>query len=462
MADLRARIEAIWRIESPRILGRLARMLRDLGQAEDLAHDSVLAALETWPRTGVPENPGAWLMTTARNRAIDAIRRAERYKQKLAEHAAANQAATNGAAPYGDQQSDRARGSGTGDPAAWASHSAADPQSDWPEDFLQPGQPAPDDILGLMFATCHPVLSLDARASLCLKILGGLSTAEIARAYFVKEQTIAQRIVRAKRSLSQAGVAFEVPAGRGLTARLDSVLEVIYLVFNEGYSASSGSTLLRPQLCDEAMRLGRMLATRLGQISEVHGLLALMEIQASRLPARMDADGKPVLLAQQNRSKWDQLLIRRGLSGLDRARTAAERQGSEIRLGTYALQAEIAACHARARIFEDTDWGRIAELYAELGRRAPSPIVELNRAVALSMAQGPEAGLRHLSLIENDPALRDYYLLPAVRGDFLLRQKRSAEAATQFRQAAALCENEAERQLLLNRAAEADCGLHTD
>jgi RNA polymerase sigma factor (sigma-70 family) len=405
-------IEAVWRIESARVIAGLTRIVRDVGLAEDLAQEALLAALEQWPDSGVPPNPGAWLMATAKYRAIDLFRRntlIDRKHEELGREVAALE----------NMVPDLA--------------SALD-------------DPVGDDLLRLIFISCHPVLTTEARTALTLRLLGGLTTEEIARAFLVPEPTIAQRIVRAKRTLAEKKVPFEVPRGTNLDARLSSVLEVIYLIFNEGYSATVGDDLMRPSLCEEALRLGRILAELAPQEPEVHGLVALMEIQASRSRARVNAAGEPVLLLDQNRAQWDQLLIRRGLAGLERAaRTSGAR-------GTYTVQAEIAACHARARTPEETDWSRIVALYGELARLAPSPVVELNRAVAVAMAFGPEAGLELVDALMSEPSLRSYHLLPSVRGDFLVKLGRSAEASKEFECAASLTRNSRERDLLLERA----------
>ena len=407
-------VEAVWRIESARLIAGLARLLRDVGVAEELAQDALVAALEQWPAEGVPSNPGAWLMAVAKRRAIDLIRRNERLERKVAE--LGHELAT----------------SGDPDIADMAAH---DP------DHIE------DDLLRLVFVACHPVLSTEARVALTLRLLGGLTTDEIARAFLVAEPTVAQRIVRAKRTLAQAGVSFEVPGRAERPARLASVLEVIYLIFNEGYSATAGDDWIRPALCEEALRLGRILAGLMPAEPEVHGLVALMEIQASRLRARVDPHGEPILLLDQDRSRWDQLLIRRGLAALERVNALGGIAGP------YGLQAAIAACHARARTPEETDWPLIARLYEELARLTPSPVVELNRAVALGMAYGPQAGLDLVDQLVGDPALKAYHLLPSVRGDLLAKLGRRAEAREEFQRAAALTRNERERRLLLNRAA---------
>jgi RNA polymerase sigma factor (sigma-70 family) len=406
-------IDAIWRIESARIVAGLARIVRDVGLAEDLAHDALVAALEQWPESGVPENPGAWLMATAKHRALDRLRRDKRLKRKHAELARELEAQER-AVPDSDAAIDVEIG---------------------------------DDLLRLVFTCCHPVLSSDARVALTLRLLGGLTTDEIARAYLVPEPTIAQRIVRAKRTLTEERVAFEVPRGLELDARLASVLEVVYLVFNEGYTATSGVDWMRPALCEEALRLGRILAELAPGEPEVHGLVALMEIQASRSRARIGPGGEPVLLLDQDRAKWDHLLVRRGLAALDRA----EKLGGEP--GFYVLQAAIAACHARARTGAETDWERIVLLYEALARREPSPVVELNRAVAVGMARGPAAGLELVEALASDPALGSYHLLASVRGDLLFKLGRLAEARVEFERAASLTRNSRERDLLLARAA---------
>lgn len=410
-------IAAVWRIESARIVATVARRVHDLGLAEELAQDALVAALEHWPIDGLPDNPAAWLMTTARNRALDHLRHrqmAEARHEDLARDLDALEALT---VPDFVDALDAARQDDIG-----------------------------DDLLRLMFTACHPILSTEARTALTLKLLGGLTTHEIARAYLVPEPTVAQRIVRAKRSLSEANVPFEVPRGPALPERLPAVLEVVYLIFNEGYTATSGRDWMRPALCDEALRLGRMLAELAPDLAEVHGLVALMEIQASRLAARVDAQGQAILLADQNRARWDHLLIRRGLTALARA------QALQQPIGSYRLQAEIAACHARAHSASATDWTRIAALYAELMRVAPSPVVELNRAVAVSMAQGPAAGLTLVEALLGDKALQRYHWLPAVRGDLLHKLGRMDEAREAFLRAAELAGNERERAVLLARA----------
>lgn len=403
-------IEAIWRIESARIIACVARILGDIGLAEDLAQDALLIAVERWPSEGIPAKPGAWLMTTARRRAIDRLRRDKALERKY---------------------ETIAREMDMNDDAAY--------DSVLDEDYG-------DDMLRLIVTACHPILSTEARVALTLRLLGGLTTEEIARAYLVSEATVAQRIVRAKRTLAEARVPFEVPPKVEMTGRLSSVLEVIYLMYNEGYSASSGSSWMRPMLCVEALRLGRILAGIVPDNPEVHGLVALMEIQSSRFKARVKANGEPVLLLEQNRGLWDHLLIRRGLAALERA----QRIGGP--LGPYALQAAIAACHARAGTAEDTDWVRISALYDALAQVTPSPIIELNRAVALSMAFGPEIGLEIVDALMNEPLLQRYHLLPSVRGDLLLKLGRQSEAGDEFRRAASLAQNERERELLLKRA----------
>ncbi|HLM68608.1 MAG TPA: RNA polymerase sigma factor [Longimicrobium sp.] len=408
-------IDAVWRIESARVIAGVARMVNgDVGLAEDLAQDALLAALETWPRTGVPDNPGAWLMQTAKRRAIDMFRRNRMLDRKHAQIGHELEARIESSVPDLDAQLD---------------------------------DPIGDDLLRLVFTCCHPVLTQEARVALTLRMLGGLTTEEIARAFLVPVPTVAQRIVRAKKTLAEARVPFEVPRGPELAERLSSVLGVIYLVFNEGYSATAGDDWMRPALCEDALRLGRILAELAPREPEVHGLVALMEIQASRLRARTNAQGEPILLLDQDRGRWDQLLIRRGLAALERA----EALGGA--LGPYALQAAIAACHARARAPEDTEWARIAALYAALSQQAPSPVVELNRAVALSMAFGPAAGLQLVDTLMAEPSLKSYHLLPAVRGDFLVKLGRLDEARAELERAASLTQNARERALLLERAA---------
>ncbi|MBU7571819.1 MAG: RNA polymerase sigma factor [Hydrogenophaga sp.] len=411
-------IATVWRLESARITASVARVVRDIGVAEELAQDALVAALEHWPRDGVPDNPAAWLMTTAKRRALDHLRHRQMADEKHDGIAADLEALGATHVPDFVDALDEARQDDIG-----------------------------DDLLRLVFTACHPVLSTDARVALTLKLLGGLTTHEIARAFLVPEATIAQRIVRAKRTISEAGVPFEVPRGDALGERLASVLEVVYLVFNEGYTATSGGDWMRPALCDEALRLGRMLAGIAPQQPEVHGLLALMEIQASRTAARTDAKGRPVLLADQDRSRWDHLLIRRGLAALDRA----DLLGAEP--GPYHLQAAIAACHARPVRSADTDWARIAALYGELARVAPSPVVELNRAVAISMHAGPAAGLVLVDALLKNKALRQYHWLPSVRGDLLAKLGRGGEARAEFERAADLAGNEREKAFLRARAA---------
>jgi RNA polymerase sigma factor (sigma-70 family) len=415
VADAKRAIEAVWRIESARLIAGLARMVGDVGLAEDLAQDALVAAMEKWPQSGVPENPGAWLMATAKNRAIDRMRRESTYERKLEE------VGRDTGALFALERSEF--------------EAAADDEIG-------------DDLLALIFTCCHPLLSREARVALTLRLLGGLTTAEIARAFLVAEATVAQRLVRAKRTLRDAKVPFEVPRGAELDERLPSVLEVVYLVFNEGYAASAGEDWVRQDLCEEALRLGRILAELAPEEPEVHGLTALLEIQASRNAARRGPDGEPVLLLDQDRGRWDPLLIVRGRRALERAE---ELPGP---LGPYGLQAAIAACHAQALRAQETDWVRIAALYDALAQIQPSPIVELNRAVALGMAFGPEAGLELLEQIADDPALANYHLLPSVRGDLLEKAGQHEEAATEFRRAAELTENARERELLLSRAAK--------
>ena len=419
-AATHAAIEAVWRIESPRLIAGLARMVRDVGRAEELAQEALLTALERWPGAGVPDNPGAWLMASAKNRAIDELRRDRMHARKHQE---------------------------LGHELATLGEAAVAPDLDAALD-----DDVGDDLLRLVFVACHPVLSTEARVALTLRLLGGLTTEEIARAFLVSEPTIAQRIVRAKRALAEALVPFEVPRGAELAARLTSVLEVVYLIFNEGYAATAGDDWMRPELCEDALRLGRILAGLAPDEPEVHGLVALMEIQASRASARVGPGGEPILLMDQNRARWDRLLIRRGLAALDRA----------VALGggarPYALQAAIAACHARAATPEATDWQRIATLYGVLGQVAPSPIVELNRAVAVSMADGPAAGLSVIDAVKDEPALASYHLLPAVRGDLLAKLGRLEEARREFERAASLTRNTRERAVLSERAAACASG----
>ncbi|MFD6192280.1 RNA polymerase sigma factor [Streptomyces sp. NPDC060275] len=411
-----AAFETVFRLESPRVIAGVARLVRDVGIAEELTQDALVAALEQWPRDGVPDNPGAWLMTTARRRAVDLIRRRETYARKLAEI-------------------------GRDLPA-----SAPPPEEPaGPEDI-------DDDLLRLVFTACHPVLSAEARIALTLRLLGGLTTPEIARARLVPEPTVAQRIVRAKRTLARKNVAFEVPYGPDRAARLGSVLEVIYLIFNEGYAATAGDDWLRPALCEDALRLARVLSALMPKEPEVHGLTALLEFQSSRTAARTDPDGEPVLLRDQNRRRWNRLLIARGVTALGHAHATTGVGGP----GPYALQAAIAACHATALTYQETDWPRIATLYGLLAARAPSPVVELNRAVAVSMAEGPAPALALVDALAAEPALRDYHLLPSVRGDLLLRLDRTAEAREEFERAASLTRNARERALLRRRAREAE------
>jgi RNA polymerase sigma factor (sigma-70 family) len=411
--DTHRAIDAVWRIESPRLIAGLARMVRDVGLAEELAQDALVVALERWPESGIPDTPGAWLMATAKHRAIDRLRRHKLLERKHAELGRELEAEQQTAAPDLDAALDDDIG---------------------------------DDLLRLVFTACHPILSTEARVALTLRLLGGLTTDEIARAFLVAEPTIAQRIVRAKRTLAEAHVPFEVPRGPERAGRLSSVLEVVYLVFNEGYAATAGDDWMRPALCHEALRLGRILAELAPTEPEVHGLVALMEIQASRFAARVGPRGEPVLLLDQDRARWDQLLIRRGLAALARA----EALGPP---GPYALQAAIVACHARARTGAETDWVRIAALYQALAQRAPSPVVELNRAVAVAMAFGPAAGLELVDALTCEPSLEAYHLLPSVRGDLLRKLGRFEEARAAFEHAASLTRNARERTLLLDRAA---------
>jgi RNA polymerase sigma-70 factor (ECF subfamily) len=411
--DTHRTIDAVWRIESPRLIAGLARMVRDVGLAEDLAQDALVAALEQWPESGVPDNPGAWLMATAKHRAIDFFRRSKRLERKHEELGRQIEAQAM-AVPDLHAMIDDAIG---------------------------------DDLLRLVFISCHPVLSTEARVALTLRLLGGLTTGEIARAFLVPEPTVAQRIVRAKRALAEARVPFEVPRGAELAARLSSALAVIYLIFNEGYSATAGDDWLRPALCEDALRLGRILAELVPQEPEAHGLVALMEIQASRSRARVGASGEPILLFDQNRAHWDQLLIRRGLAALERARKLGGAGGP------YALQAAIAACHARARTPAETEWPRIVALYDALAQLTPSPVVDLNRAVAVAMAFGPAAGLELVDALTAEPSLQSYHLLPSVRGDLLIKLGRFEEARAEFARAASLTRNARERDLLLDGAA---------
>jgi len=420
--DIHRTIDAVWRIESPRLIAGLTRIVRDIGLAEDLAQDALVAALEQWPESGVPDNPGAWLMATAKHRAIDHFRRNTRLERKH-EELGRELGAKEMAVPDLDSALDDNVG---------------------------------DDLLRLVFISCHPVLSTEAQVALTLRLLGGLTTEEIARAFLVPEPTVAQRIVRSKRTLSEKRVPFEVPQGGELATRLSSVLAVLYLIFNEGYSATTGDDWMRPALCEEALRLGRIVAELAPQEPEVHGLVALMEIQASRSRARVGPSGEPILLFEQNRAHWDQLLIRRGLAALDRAeklltkKQLAEKAGDAR--GSYVLQAEIAACHARAHTPEETDWPRIVALYAALSQLAPSPVVELNRAVAVGMAFGPEAGLELVDALTAERSLAKYHLLPSVRGDLLKKLSRFDEARAEFERAASLTRNARERDLLLERA----------
>ena len=410
--DTHRAIDAVWRIEAPRLIAGLARIVRDVGVAEDLAHDALVAALEQWPESGVPRNPGAWLMATAKHRAIDYFRRTKLLARKhevLGRELDAEQATV-------------------------------------PDFTAGLDDDVGDDLLRLVFTACHPVLSTEARVALTLRLLGGLTTIEIARAFLVSEPTIAQRIVRAKRTLAKERVPFEVPRGAELAPRLSSVLEVVYLVFNEGYTATAGDDWMRPALCEDALRLGRILATLVPDEAEVHGLVALMEIQASRSRARLGPGGEPILLLNQNRAIWDHLLISRGLTALARAESLA------VSAGPYTLQAAIAACHARARTADETNWTRIASLYQLLASTHPSPVVELNRAVAVAMASGPQAGLDLVDQLTDSPQLRDYHLLPSVRGDLLAKLGRLEEARVEFERAASLTANVRERELLLDRA----------
>ena len=411
-AEIHRTIDAVWRIESPRLIAGLTRIVRDVGIAEDLAQDALVAALEQWPQSGVPDNPGAWLMAAAKHRAMDHFRRNTRLERKHAE---------------------LGREMGEKEMAVPDLNAALDDN-------------VGDDLLRLLFISCHPVLSTEAQVALTLRLLGGLTTDEIARAFLVPEATVAQRIVRSKRTLSEKKVPFEVPRGDELAARLSSVLSVLYLIFNEGYSATAGDDWMRPSLCEEALRLGRVLAELAPQAAEVHGLVALMEIQASRSRARVGPSGEPVLLLDQNRAQWDHLLIRRGLSALERAAKLGGQRG------WYVVQAEIAACHARARTPDETDWARIVSLYDELARIAPSPVVELNRAVAVSMASGPAAGLELVDALTAERSLENYHLLPSVRGDLLRKLSRFDEARVEFERAASMTRNARERELLLERA----------
>jgi RNA polymerase sigma factor (sigma-70 family) len=414
-ADPHQAIEAVFRIEQAMLIAGLARMVRDVGLAEELAQDALVSALEQWPQSGIPDKPGAWLMAAAKRRAIDRFRRAKLIDRKHTE----------------------------------LEHElAVDGEGRMPDLDTALDDDIGDDLLRLVFTSCHPLLGRDAQVALTLRLIGGLATEEIARAYLVPEATIAQRIVRAKKTLAEKRVPFEVPRGEERDERLAAVLSVIYLIFNEGYSATAGDDWMRPQLCEEALRLGRIVAELAPAEPEVHGLVALMELQASRLAARRGPDGEPVLLLDQNRARWDRLLIRRGLAALERA------EGQNDDPGPYALQAAIAACHARARTPEETDWARIVGIYGALGEVMPSPIVELNRAVALSMLMGPEAGLKIVDALTAEPLLRDYHLLPSVRGDLLAKLGRADEARAEFERAAGMTQNERERRLLLQRAAD--------
>jgi RNA polymerase sigma factor (sigma-70 family) len=418
-SDTHQAIHAVWSIESARLIAGLVRMVRDIDLAEELAQDALVAALEQWPDKGVPDNPGAWLMTAAKNKAINAFRRGKLLERKHEEL---------GHAIDAEARQERA---------------VSDVEDAIDDDVG-------DDLLRLVFTACHPVLSTEARVALTLRLLGGLTTEEIARAFLVSEPTIAQRIVRAKKTLVEKQVPFEVPRGAELAPRLASVLEVVYLIFNEGYSATAGEDVMRPQLCEDALRLGRVLAELAPNEPEVHGLVALMEIHASRAAARTDQAGEPILLLEQNRARWDRILISRGLAALERAKALGDTTGA------YVLQAEITACHARAPTAAETDWKRIAALYGELGALLESPVVELNRAVAVSMADGPEAALAIVDVLAKDPSLRNYHLLPSARADFLAKLGRWKEAQAEFEKAAALTQNARHRERLLERAAE--CG----
>jgi len=415
-SDAHRTIETVWRMEAPKLIAGLARLTRDIGRAEELAQDALVAALKQWPEEGVPRNPAAWLMQVAKHRALDAVRHEAMARRK---------------------QEELGRDLDEDGPSMPDLDAALDDE-------------VGDDLLKLIFTACHPILSQEARLALTLKLIGGLTTEEIARAFLVPEPTMAQRLVRAKKTLSEAGVPYEVPSGPELGERLASVLEVVYLIFNEGYAATSGEDWVRPELCEEALRLGRILAARAPSEPEVHGLIALMELQASRLRARVGQDGEPILLLDQNRARWDQLLIRRGLAALEQAQRLA---GAAP--GPYLLQAALAACHARARTADETDWSRIAALYGVLARVTPSPVVELNRAVAVSMAEGPAAGLELVEALAAEPALKRYHLLPGVRGDLLSKLGRHREAAEAFEQAVALTGNVKEQALMAERAATA-------
>lgn len=412
-------ILAVFNIERPKLIASLTRMTRDVGAAEDLAQDALIAALEEWPKSGVPEKPAAWLMLTAKRRGIDNIRRAKVAVRKFGE----------------------------------LGRELREDEMETPDLASALDDDIGDDLLRLIFTACHPVLSQEARVALTLRLLGGLTTEEIARAFLAPEQTIAQRIVRAKRTIAEANLPYEVPHGEELAERLAAVLEVIYLIFNEGYAATSGSDWMRPQLCEEALRLGRVLAELAPSEPEVHGVVALMEIQMSRFAARTDKNGEAILLLDQNRARWDQLLIRRGLAAIERGRVAAQKL--ERLPGSYFLQAELAACHARARTPEETDWAKIVGIYGALGTLTPSPVIELNRAVALGMLFGPQAGLDIVDAIAKEGALKNYYLLPAVRGDLLAKLKRNDEARREFERAASMTQNERERAVMQRRAAEA-------
>ena len=415
--DIHRTIDAVFRIEQPRLIAGIARLVGDVGLAEELAQDALVAALEQWPKSGIPDRPGAWLTAVAKHRAIDGLRRRRLIERKHEEIGRGIEIKGTGTSPDLDASLDDDIG---------------------------------DDLLRLIFTACHPVLTTEARVALTLRLIGGLTTEEIARAFLLTEPTVAQRIVRAKRTLADKRIAFEVPRGAELDERLASVLEVIYLIFNEGYSATAGDDWMRPQLCEEALRLGRVLAGLAPSEPEVHGLVALMEIQASRFAARTGPSGEPILLLDQNRAQWDRLLIRRGLAALERAEIHAKEQRRG--LGAYTLQAAIAACHARARTADATDWARIVKLYGVLGELTPSPVVELNRAVALGMLSGPVAGLERIDKLTSEPTLKGYHLLPSVRGDFLSKLGRFEEARAEFERAAALTRNERERKLLLERA----------
>jgi RNA polymerase sigma factor (sigma-70 family) len=417
-SDPRRVVEAVFRIESSKLIARLARLTRDVGLAEELAQDALVAAMETWPSAGVPDNPGAWLMTTAKNRALNEVNRRKLLAKKR------------------EELGRELESEGQHDPSAQLDEALDDDVG--------------DDLLRLVFTACHPVLSPEARVALTLRLLGGLSTAEIARAFVTPEPTIAQRIVRAKKTIADEKVPFEVPRRDELGPRLSSVLEVIYLIFNEGYAATAGDDVMRPALCDEALRLGRVLVGLVPQEAEAHGLVALMELHASRAAARVDAEGAPVILTEQNRARWDRLLIRRGLANLERAEQLGRANGAPR--GFYTLVAAVSACHARAAVAEQTDWAAIAAIYAELHELTRSPIVELNRAMAIAMGEGPAAGLVIIDALRADPALASYHLLPAARGDLLARLGRSDEAKAEFARAASLTKNERERALLRKRA----------